>query len=128
MCIFVLYKRRRHRNKNCISSMKSLIERLLEIAAENPKGFTVTIPDCEPVTSGYAIGHRDTQNCHGEKGLKKVVEHSLQTTGVVGGWQGYNDRYYYDTVIIVQDGHEALDLKEEHKQAAIYHLDTGRIL
>lgn len=108
--------------------MTKLIEWLLEIAAMNPKGFTVTIPDCQPVTSGYAIGHRDTQNCHGEKGLKMVVEHSLQTTGVVGGWKGYNGRYYFDTVIITHDGMEALDLKEEHHQAAIYHLDTGRVL
>lgn len=108
--------------------MKDLIQRLLTIAAENPKGFTVTIPDCEPVTTGYAIGHRDTQNRFGEKGLKKVVEHSLQTTGVVGGWKGYNNRYYFDTVIITSDGHEAIDLKAEHRQTAIYHLDTGRII
>lgn len=108
--------------------MTSLVKRLLQIAAKNPKGFTVTIPDCEPVTSGYAIGHRETQNSHGEKGLEKVVEHSLKTTKVVGGWKGYNGRYYFDTVIITHDGMEALDLKEEHKQAAIYHLDTGRVL
>jgi hypothetical protein len=114
--------------KTARCSMKDLIKNLLRIAAENPKGFTVTIPDCQPVTSGYAIGHRYTQNCHGEKGLKKVVEHSLKTTGVVGGWKGYNNRYYFDTVIITNDGSEALDLKHEHGQAAIYHLDTGRIL
>lgn len=107
--------------------MTSLVKRLLLIAAENPKGFTVTIPDCQPVTSGYAIGHRDTQNCFGEKGLKTVVEHSMQTTKVVGGWKGYNGRYYFDTVIITHDGMEALDLKEEHGQLAIYQIETGRI-
>lgn len=109
------------------SSMKDLIRRLWEIAAENPKGFTVTIPDCEPVKSGFAIGHRDTQNCFGERGLKKVVEHSLETTKVVGGWKGYNERYYFDTVIITHDAEEAFDLKEAHQQLAIYHIDTGRI-
>lgn len=108
--------------------MKQLIERLLKIAAENPKGFTVTVPDCEPVRSGYAIGHKETQNSFGVAGLERVVEHSLATTGVVGGWKGYFGKYYFDTVIITQDGMEALDLKEEHGQAAIYHLDTGRIL
>jgi len=107
--------------------MKDLIERLLLIAATNPKGFTVTIPECEPVTTGYCIGHRETQDCHGVKGLKKVVEHSLQTTGVVGGWMGYNGRYYFDTVIITHDAMEALDLKEEHHQLAIYQIETGRI-
>lgn len=108
--------------------MKDLVKNLLRIAAENPKGFTVKIPECEPVTSGYAIGHRDTQNCFGEKGLKKVVEHSLQTTQVVGGWKGYNGRYFFDTVIITHDGSEAIDLKHDHQQAAIYHLDSGRVL
>ncbi len=108
--------------------MTDLVKRLLRIAAENPKGFTVTIPECEPVRSGYCIGHRETQNCFGERGLKKVVEHSLKTTKVVGGWKGYNGRYYFDTVIITHNGDEALDLKDEHHQAAIYHLDTGRVL
>jgi hypothetical protein len=108
--------------------MKELIQRLLKIAAENPKGFTVTIPECEPVTTGYCIGHRETQDSHGVKGLERVVEHSLQTTSVVGGWKGYNERYYFDTVIVTNDGMEALDLKAEHEQAAIYHLDTGRVL
>lgn len=108
--------------------MKDLVSKLLQIAAENPNGFTVTIPDCEPVTSGYAIGHRDTQNSFGREGLEKVVEHSMQTTGVVGGWKGYNNRYYFDTVIITHDGMEALDLKAEHDQASIYHIDTGRVL
>lgn len=108
--------------------MTYLIERLLQIAAANPKGFTVTIPDCKPVRSGWAIGHKETQNSFGRQGLRKVVEHSLQTTGIVGGWKGYNGRYYFDTVIIEHDASKALDLKHEHGQSAIYHLDTGRIL
>lgn len=126
--IFVRNLKGRHPGKNCTSSMKSLIERLLKIAAENPKGFTVTVPDCEPVRSGYAIGHKETQNSFGVQGLEKVVGLSLETTGVVGGWKGYDGRYFFDTVIITHDGMEALDLKAEHDQAAIYHLDTGRVL
>ena len=108
--------------------MKDLVKKLLQIAAENPKGFTVSIPECKPVTSGWAIGHKDTQNCHGEKGLKKVVEHSLNTTKVVGGWKGYNRRFYFDTVIIEHDAEKALDLKHKHHQVAIYHIDTGKII
>lgn len=107
--------------------MTDLVKRLLRIAAENPKGFTVTIPECEPVTSGFAIGHRETQNSFGEAGLKKVVEHSMQTTRVVGGWKGYNGQFYFDTVIITHDGLEALDLKAEHNQLAIYQIETGRV-
>lgn len=107
--------------------MNELLKRLLEIAAENPNGFTVTIPDCEPVTKGWCIGHRETQNSHGLKGLKKVVEHAERTTGVVGGWKGYEGKFYWDTVIITFDPMEALDLKVEHGQHAIYNLETGKI-
>lgn len=107
--------------------MSDLLKRLLQIAAENPKGFTVTIPDCEPVTKGWCIGHGETQNSHGVKGLKRVIEHAAQTTGVVGGWKGYKGKYYFDTVIITYDPMEALDLKVEHGQHAIYNLETGKI-
>lgn len=108
--------------------MTDLIERLWQIAKANPTGFTVSIPGCEPVRSGWAIGHKETQNSFGRHGLKKVVEHSMQTTGIVGGWKGYDGRYYFDTVIIEADAGKALDLKHDHGQQAIYHIDTGRIL
>lgn len=108
--------------------MKYLIKKLLVIATENPRGFTVTVPDLEPVTTGWCIGHKDTQNSFGRAGLKKVLEHSLETTKVVGGWKGYNGKFYFDSVIITHDANEALDLKEEHKQLAVYNLETGKIL
>lgn len=81
------------------SSMKELVKAIQEIAKKNPKGFTVAIPDLEPVRFGWAIGHKETQNSHGVKGLKKVIAHSLKTTKVVGGWSGYS-KYFYDTVSI----------------------------
>lgn len=105
-----------------------LVKAIERIAAENPAGFTVTVPDLQPVTSGWCIGHRDTQNCFGRKGLKKVVAHALETTGVVGGWKGYDKRYYFDTVIITHDINEAFDLRFEHKQQAAYNLETGRVI
>ena len=108
--------------------MYDLVEKVWQIAGQNPKGFTITLPDCTPVRSGWCIGHRDTQNSFGKRGLKRVIEHSLRTTKVVGGWKGYNGRYYFDTVMIEASAAKALDLKEEHGQITIYHLDTGRIL
>lgn len=108
--------------------MKDLVIEVWQIARQNPKGFTVTLPDCKPVRSGYCIGHKETQNSFGKRGLKKVIEHSLRTTKVIGGWKGYNGRFYFDTVIVETDGMKAIDLKDEHRQQAIYHLDTGRIL
>lgn len=110
-----------------MTDFKFLLKALEKLSKENPKGFTVTIPDLKPVTSGWAIGHKETQNSHGRKGLKRVIEHSMQTTKIVGGWKGYNNRYYFDTVMIEHDAREAIELKYEHKQKAIYHIDTGRI-
>jgi len=108
--------------------MKDLLNKLLAIATENPKGFTVTVPDLEPVKSGWCCGHQETQNCFGKKGLRKVLAHALETTKVVGGWKGYDGRVYFDTVIITNDPNEALDLKHEHKQLAVYNLETGKII
>lgn len=108
--------------------MNELIKKLRIIAAENPRGFTVTVPDLEPVTQGWCIGHKETQNSFGLKGLKKVLAHSIETTKVLGGWKGYNGKFYYDTVIISYDPIEALDLKHEHDQISIYNLETGKIL
>ena len=108
--------------------MTDLVTALWKISKENPKGFTVTIPDLKPVTSGWAIGHKETQNSHGLAGLRKVVEHSQNTTKVVGGWKGYNGKFYFDTVIIEHDSQTAEDLKHEHNQLAIYNIGTGRLI
>lgn len=108
--------------------MTDLLKAIQQIADENPRGFTVTIPDLKPVVSGWAIGHKETQNSHGRKGLKKVIEHSLRTTKVVGGWKGYDGKYYFDTVIIEHDAYKAADLKYLNGQMSIYQIETGRTL
>lgn len=108
--------------------MNDLIKTLWQIAKENPQGFTVTIPNCKPVQAGWAIGMKETQNSHGLKGLKRVVEISQKTTCVVGGWKGYNGKFYFDAVIIEHDALKAFDLKHEHKQLGIYQIETGRVI
>lgn len=111
-----------------MTDFKNLVKALEKLSQENPKGFTVTIPDLKPVTSGWAIGHKETQNSHGRKGLKRVIEHSMQTTKIVGGWKGYNQKYYFDTVIIEHDARTAMDMKYDHGQHAIYHIESGRVM
>lgn len=107
--------------------MKDLFEKIWQIAGENPEGFTVSLPDCKPVTAGIAIGHSATQNSFGKEGLRKVIKHSLSTTSIVGGWL-YDGHYYFDTVIITDNVEEALKLKSEHKQIAIYWIEKSQVL
>ncbi len=108
--------------------MKDLINKLQAIAEANPLGFTVTLPNCKPVQSGWAIGMIETQNSHGRKGLKKALEISLATTKVFGGWKGYNGKFYFDAVIIEHDDSKAYDLKYENQQLGIYNIGTGRVI
>lgn len=54
--------------------MEALIRRIKEIAAENELGFTITLPDCEFVTSGYVVAMLDTQNSFGDEGLRRDTD------------------------------------------------------
>ncbi|MDR0844794.1 MAG: hypothetical protein LBN71_06200, partial [Tannerella sp.] len=67
--------------------MTNLFEAIKAIAYENPAGFTVKIPEMEFVTSGYVAAYLETQNCFGDAGLMKVLEHAGKHENIVGGWQ-----------------------------------------
>ncbi len=89
--------------------MEALIRRIKEIAAENELGFTITLPNCEFVTSGYVVAMLDTQNSFGDEGLRRVIEMASDTTGIMGGW---NDEglFYWDAVYIIHDRERAIEL------------------
>ena len=106
-----------------------LIKKLLEIAQSNPEGFTVWIPDLEPVTSGIAVAYAATQNSHGENGLRKCLRHAIRNGKVVGGWKNpENDRYYFDSVRIFKTTERAIAFGRMQHQIAIYDLDTKRVI
>ncbi len=85
--------------------MDNLIERLIEIAIENPDGFTVRIPSCEFVKSGWVIAMKETQNSFGVEGLIKVIDIANKTTNIVGGWK--DGQFYWDAVYILNNETEA---------------------
>ena len=105
-----------------------LFEILWDLSKEYPQGFTVTVPDGKAVRKGWCCGHIETQNCFGRKGLKKALEFALENGLAVGGWKGYNGKYYFDAVILTDDPEEAEDLKYRHKQQAVYNIETGKII
>ncbi|GHT13965.1 hypothetical protein AGMMS4956_10970 [Bacteroidia bacterium] len=51
--------------------MANLVDAILEVAKQNPDGFTIEIPSLKSVTSGFVAACQETQNCFGRKGLEK---------------------------------------------------------
>ncbi|UFH52531.1 hypothetical protein [Spirosoma sp. KNUC1025] len=107
--------------------MHTLLVKIKAIAAQNQEGFTITIPACEFVKSGYVIAMIDTQNSFGDAGLIRVIEVATGTTGVMGGW-AEDGLFYWDAVYIVHDRQTAIQLGRDNEQVAIYHLDTNELI
>lgn len=104
--------------------MDRLIKRLLEIADENPDGFTVYLKDLSPVKSGWSVALRETQNSFGIQGLMKVIEVATEKTGIVGGWTS-DGKLWWDAVQIFTDEKEATEFGISNEQIAIYNIETN---
>ena len=103
------------------------------IAAINPDGFTVNAATLQPVTSGYAVALKRTQNSFGDEGLAKVanVIEELQASGnlngrlAFGGWYDLESGlYYYDATVIYQDREKAIEAGRANEQIAIFDLSN----
>mgnify|MGYP000844353091 CR=1 FL=1 len=106
--------------------MNATIKTIAAIAAMNLAGFTINAETLQPVTSGYAVAIRDTQNSFGESGIASVLE-AIKSgkANAIGGW--YDDQsglYYYDATVIVEDREKAIQLGIENDQLAIFDLNT----
>lgn len=101
-----------------------MIERLKEIADENPNGFTVYTETLEPVKKGWVVANKETQNCFGDEGLRKALEFARSTTKTLGGWRE-KELFYWDAVMIFDDEEEATRSGHENQQIAIYNIETN---
>jgi hypothetical protein len=104
-----------------------MINKINAIAAANPEGFTIAIPTCEFVQSGYVIAMFETQNSFGDEGLNKVIAKATVTTGIMGGWNE-DGLFYWDAVYIIHDRNEAIRIGRENQQIAIFHLDSKDLI
>ncbi|WP_353719767.1 hypothetical protein [Dyadobacter sp. 676] len=107
--------------------MENLILKIKEIAAENELGFTITLPDCEFVKSGYVVAMQETQNSFGDEGLRKVIKMASETTGIMGGWND-DGLFYWDAVYILQDRGRAIELGKANEQIAIYNIENQELI
>lgn len=114
----------RHKNKKTMKRNLK-IAALAAIAAANPEGFTVNAKTLMPVTSGYAVAVRATQNSFGPEGLAAVVDYAKTDKEVTafGGWlDSETGLYYYDAVIIVETLEDARQIATRENQLAFYGL------
>lgn len=109
-----------------------VISSVAAIAAMSLEGFTVNAANLQPVTTGFAVAMKQTQNSFGAEGLAKVanVIEELQASGnlngrtlAFGGWyDSESGLYYYDATIIFQDRAEAIEAGRANDQIAIFDL------
>lgn len=113
-----------------------VISSVAAIAALNPEGFTVNAATLQPVTTGYAVALKRTQNSFGAEGLAKVanVIEELQAVAekiglniddrlAFGGWyDSESGLYYYDATVIYQDREKAIEAGRANEQIAIFDL------
>ncbi len=100
---------------------------LQQIAACNQDGFTIDKNTLQPVTSGYCVAVKETQNSFGPAGAAKVTAFGRANNiiNAFGGWyNSENGQYYYDAVIICRDLETAIKLGVSNKQIAIFDLDN----
>ena len=109
-----------------------VISSVATVAALNPEGFTVNAANLQPVTTGYAVALKQTQNSFGAEGLAKVanVIEELQNSGnlngrtlAFGGWfDSESGLYYYDATVIFDNRAEAIEAGRANEQIAIFDL------
>ena len=105
--------------------LHELMKKLSLIARNNPEGFTVQLPDCEPVTSGFVVSYAATQNSFGRKGLQRALNHALSHNGVIGGWLNKdNGKYYFDSSIVFNNKEDAIAFGIENQQLAVFDLNN----
>ncbi len=106
--------------------MNATIKTIAAIAVMNAAGFTINAETLQPVTSGYAVAIRETQNSFGNAGIANVLDMvKAGKANAIGGWYDDQSRlYYYDATIVVNDLEQAIRLGIENDQLAIFDLNT----
>lgn len=105
--------------------MTNLIKAILEIASENPFGFTIKVPSLDFVSSGIISAYEATQNNFNATNLEQVLNHSLNNDSVLGGWlDAQTNLYYFDSCKIFKNLDDALEFAKKNHQIAVFDLDS----
>lgn len=96
---------------------------LTAIAALNPDGYTVDAKNLQPITRGYSVAVKGTQNSFEAAGLQHVIEYQAKhpECQAFGGWlDSQTGLFFYDACIIVSTKAEAMALAKENSQIAFF--------
>lgn len=127
--IFVTNKKGRHPAK---TAPKKMVKLIIEIADQNPAGFTLRIPTMRLLRpfedEGILVAYEETQDSHTPSGLRKVIDHAFRNDLLIGGWldeeQGL---FYFDSVRRFPENEleEALKFAAEQNQIAVFRLSDA---
>ena len=107
------------------------ITKALEIANDNPLGFTITNDMSEMPQSGYAVALAATQNSFGLSGFLRALAFAIDNDLHFGGWlDEKSGKYYFDAVRVFPEGKldEAVDFATQEGQLAIYSLHQQYVI
>ena len=105
--------------------ISNLTSEILKFASDNKSGYTLNIRTLQPVTSGYIVSYKATQNSFKAADVQRVIEHALKHDGIIGGWfNEKNKRYYFDSNKIFNNLAKAINFAIENEQIAIFDIDN----
>ena len=103
-----------------------MLNRIKRLRAANPYGFTVRLPNLEPVTEGISVAYAATQDSHTDRELAACLAHAQAHDQVIGGWLDTDGMFYYDSVRIFTDLEAAKQWGRSEGQIAIYDITAGQ--
>lgn len=110
------------------SDVSGIAKRVMEIAKENPDGFTIDSRTLKPLTTGICCAIKETQNSHTEEDLvNRVIPIALKQHLAIGGWYDKEgDKFYFDAsrVFPKEQKEEAIKFAKENEQLAVFDLDN----
>lgn len=110
------------------SQIALLIDKVYQIAKNNPSGFTINLNSLQFITSGYVAAYKATQNSFGLSGLQNAINYALSVgSNIVGGWyNSANDMFYFDASKTFDNLKDAADFGLENEQLAIFNLNNSQ--
>jgi hypothetical protein len=108
-----------------------IMAKVLELAEQNPDGFTIHSNGTEAPTEGVCVALAETQNSFGLHGLFKALSVAVEKNLHFGGWlENTTGKFYWDAVRLFPENEleEALEFARNEGQISVFVLSTFKII